>query len=87
MPMMACCAAVVFGCADPPSGGGNVWFTRSKSNPSEAEMGCGSTSEKWRVTCVDSQWTGTPINCSHRMITHALLVLTAIVAGGKGNLP
>jgi len=54
----------VFGCADPPTSG-NVWFKRRDVDSAEAEMGCRTTSEKWLVTCVDNQWKGTSVNCSH----------------------
>jgi len=64
---------LVFGCADPPTSG-NVWFKRLEGDAAEAEMGCRTTSEKWRVTCVDNQWTGILVNCSHCTLIHSISI-------------
>ena len=77
------CMYAVFGCADPPTSR-VVWFQRSVKNPDEAKMGCRTTPDKWRVSCVDNQWTGSAVNCSH--CTTTLHSTRAIIARGCGCL-
>jgi len=76
---------VVFGCADPPTSG-SVWFKRLDVDSLEAEMGCRTTSEKWRVTCVDNHWRGTPVNCSHCTIAFTWL-FTSLLPHAAGSEP
>jgi len=82
--MMWC---IVFGCADPPTSG-SVWFNRDDVDSSEAKMGCRTTKETWRVSCVDNQWRGTPVNCSHcehSYTYHRTSYTIALLPAGRGK--
>jgi len=85
--IIALMMCIVFGCADPPTSG-SVWFNRDDVDSSEAKMGCRTTKETWRVSCVDNQWRGTPVNCSHcehSYTYHRTSYTIALLAAGRGK--